>query len=380
VGKATSSKNNRKEKILIGISIISVIVLLGVLIFFHEFGHFLAARMSGVGVTKFSLGFGPKIIGKKIGMTEYVLSLIPLGGYVKLVGESETEKLSPEEEKISFSKQPVLKRIFIVFAGPLFNFLLAIIIFSAVYLYGVPALSSVVGEVQQESAAYEAGIKKGDKILSIDGKNINYWDDIRQVIAQSQGQQVKIIIERDEQKNEMLIQPKLSKTQNILGEEVEAYLIGISPSENFIIEKRNVWEATIIGLQKTWQFSKLTLVVFVKMIKGQVSPKNLGGPIFIAQAAGAVAKEGFIPFLFLMALLSVNLAIINLFPIPILDGGHIMFNLIELVRGKPMSLKWQGVFQQIGFVFLILLMIFVVMIDIDRMNLDFVNKVVKFFK
>jgi len=352
---------------LIGISIISVIVLLGVLIFFHEFGHYLAARMSGVGVTKFSLGFGPKIIGKKIGMTEYVLSLIPLGGYVKLVGESETEKLSPEEEKISFSKQPVLKRIFIVFAGPLFNFLLA-------------ALSSVVGEVQQESAAYEAGIKKGDKILSIDGKNINYWDDIRQVIAQSQGQQVKIIIERDEQNNELFIQPKLSKTQNILGEDVEAYLIGISPSDNFIIEKRNVWEATIIGLQKTWQFSKLTLVVFVKMIKGQVSPKNLGGPIFIAQAAGTVAKEGFIPFLFLMALLSVNLAIINLFPIPILDGGHIMFNLIELVRGKPMSLKWQGVFQQIGFVFLILLMIFVVMIDIDRMNLDFVNKVVKFFK
>lgn len=380
MGETTGSKNNRKEKILIGISIISVIVLLGVLIFFHEFGHYLAARMSGVGVTKFSLGFGPKIIGKKIGMTEYVLSLIPLGGYVKLVGESETEKLSAEEEKISFSKQPVLKRIFIVFAGPLFNFVLAIIIFSAVYLYGVPALSGVVGEVQQESAAYEAGIKKGDKILSIDGKNIDYWDDIRQVIAQSQGQRVKIIIERDEQKNEFFIQPKLSKTQNILGEEVEAYLIGISPSDNIIIEKRNVWEATIIGLQKTWQFSKLTLIVFVKMIKGQVSPKNLGGPIFIAQAAGAVAKEGVIPFLFLMALLSVNLAIINLFPIPILDGGHIMFNLIELVRGKPMSLKWQGIFQQIGFIFLILLMIFVVMIDIDRMNLDFVNKVVKFFK
>jgi len=365
---------------LIGISIISVIILLGVLIFFHEFGHYLAARMSGVGVTKFSLGFGPKIIGKKIGMTEYVLSLIPLGGYVKLVGESETEKLSPEEEKISFSKQPVLKRIFIVFAGPLFNFLLAIIIFSAVYLYGVPALSSVVGDVQRESAAYEAGIKKGDKILSIDGKNIEYWDDIRQVIAQSQGQQVKIIIERDKQKNELFIQPKLSKTQNILGEEVDAYLIGISPSDNFTIEKRNVWEATIIGLQKTWQFSKLTVVVIVKMIKGQVSPKNLGGPIFIAQAAGTVAKEGVIPFLFLMALLSVNLAIINLFPIPILDGGHIMFYLIELVRGKPMSLKWQGIFQQIGFVFLILLMIFVVMIDIDRMNLDFINKVVKFFK
>ena len=365
---------------MIGISIISVIVLLGVLIFFHELGHLLAARIGGVGVTKFSLGFGPKIIGKKIGMTEYVLSLIPLGGYVKLVGESDTEKLSAQEEKISFAKQPPWKRILIVFAGPFFNFLLAVVIFASVYVYGVPTLSNIVGEVQKDSAAYQAGLQKGDKIISIDGKEIRYWDDVRPIITQSKGRAMEIIVLREDQTKTVTIEPKLSKTRNILGEEVEAYLIGVSPAEKFITERRNLWEATVIGLEKTWQFCKLTVIVVGKMIVGDVSPKNLGGPIFIAQAAGAVAKEGIIPFLFLMALLSVNLAVINLFPIPILDGGHIMFTLIEIVRGKPMSLKWQGIFQQIGFIFLILLMIFVVMIDLDRMNLEFMDKVSKFFK
>jgi regulator of sigma E protease len=365
---------------LIGISIISVIILLGVLIFFHELGHFLVARISGVGVQKFSLGFGPKIVGKKIGKTEYVLSLIPLGGYVKLLGETDNEKLSEEDEKMSFSKQPVWKRIMIIFAGPFFNFLLAVLIFVFVYIYGVPALSGVVGEVQKDSVAQTAGIVQGDKIVSIDGHKIAYWDDIKPIITDSHGKELEIVLERKGQLKHIVIKPKLSKTQNILGEEVSAYLIGISPSDDIIIEKRNLWQASIMGLQRTWQFSKLTIVVFVKMLKGEVSPRNLGGPIFIAQAAGAVAKEGIVPFLFLMALLSVNLAIINLFPIPILDGGHIMFNIIELIRRKPLSLKWQGIFQQIGFVFLIMLMIFVVMVDIERMNFKFVNEIVKYFK
>lgn len=365
---------------MIGISIISVIILLGVLIFFHELGHFLVARFSGVGVQKFSLGFGPKIIGKKIGKTEYVLSLIPLGGYVKLLGEAENEKLSEEDEKKSFSKQPVWKRIMIIFAGPFFNFLLAVLIFVFVYIYGVPTLSNIVGEVQKDSASYQAGIVHGDKIVSIDGHKIVYWDDIKPLITDSQGKELEIAVDRGGKIKQIIIKPRLSKTKNILGEEVSAYLIGISPSDNVIIEKRNLWEASITGLQKTWQFSKLTIVVFVKMLKGDVSPRNLGGPIFIAQAAGAVAKEGIVPFLFLMALLSVNLAIINLFPIPILDGGHIMFSIIELIRRKPLSQKWQGIFQQIGFVFLIMLMIFVIMVDIERMNFKFVNEIVKYFK
>lgn len=365
---------------MIGISIVSVIILLGVLIFFHEFGHFLAARAAGVGVLKFSLGFGPKIIGKKIGKTEYVLSLIPLGGYVKLLGEDGNEKLSIEDEKMSFIKKPVWKRILIVFAGPFFNFLLAVLIYAFIYMYGIPTLSNVVGEVQKKSPAFEAGMKKGDKIISIKGSKVTYWEEIKPIITESKGQQLEFVVERETQTKKIFIKPKLSKTHNILGEEVSAYLIGITPSNNVVIERRNLSQASIIALKKTWQFSELTIIVFVKMIKGDMSPRNLGGPIFIAQAAGAVAKEGIVPFLFLMALLSVNLAVINLFPVPILDGGHIMFSIIEFVRRKPLSMKWQEIFQQIGFVLLMMLMIFVIMVDIERMNLKFVDDITKYFK
>lgn len=380
MGENADEKKRRKDNILIGLSIVSVIILLGVLIFFHEFGHFLAARFAGVGVVKFSLGFGPKIVGKKIGKTEYVLSLIPLGGYVKLLGEDGNEKLSAEDEKMSFMKKAIWKRIMIVFAGPFFNFLLAVLIYTFIYMYGVPALNNVVGEVQKKSAAFAAGIAKGDKIISIDGNKIVYWEEIKPVIAESKGQALEFIVERETQTKKIFIKPRLSKTHNIFGEEVSAYLVGITPSNDVVIERRNLWESSIISLKKTWQFSELTIIVFVKMIKGEVSPRNLGGPIFIAQAAGAVAKEGIVPFLFLMALLSVNLAIINLFPIPILDGGHIMFNVIELVRRKPVSMKWQGIFQQIGFVLLMMLMIFVIMVDIERMNLKFVDDITKYFK
>ena len=192
MGEKADEKKHRKDDILIGISIVSVIILLGVLIFFHEFGHFLAARFAGVGVVKFSLGFGPKIVGKKIGKTEYVLSLIPLGGYVKLLGEDGSEKLSAEDEKMSFIKKAVWKRIMIIFAGPFFNFLLAVMIYAFIYTYGVPTLSNVVGEVQKKSAAFEAGMKKDDKIISINGNKITYWEEIKPIIAESEGQDAGI--------------------------------------------------------------------------------------------------------------------------------------------------------------------------------------------
>jgi len=363
-----------------GISIISFIILLGVLIFFHELGHFLVARISGVGVLKFSLGFGPKIIGRKIGETEYVLSAIPLGGYVKLLGESEDDKLSPADEKRSFLKQSPWKRIMIVAAGPVFNFVLAILIYMFIFMYGVPALTSEVGEVTKDSAALEAGLISGDKIISIDNKKVNYWEDIKPVINEIKDKEVVVVVERAAQKKEFKIKAKLSKTTNMLGEEVPAYILGITAAGKVVTERRNPWSATVLALQKTWQFSELTVVVFVKMITGKVSPRNLGGPIFIAQAAGAVAKEGFIPFLILIAILSINLGVINLFPVPILDGGHILFNVIELIRRKPLSVKAQGMAQQVGFALLIMLMIFVIMIDIERLNLKFVNDIMKYFK
>ena len=362
------------------ITLISFVILLAILIFVHEFGHFIAARIAGVGVVKFSLGFGPKIIGKKIGETEYVVSWIPLGGFVKLLGESADEKLSPEDEKKSFLKQPTWKRILVILAGPVCNFLLALLIFIIVFMYGVPKLTANVGEMQKESPALTAGMVSGDKIISINGKNIFYWEEIKPLVADTEGKEVEVTVERGLVKKVLLIKPKLAKAKNMFGEEVSTYLIGISPSGKFVIDRKNLWEASITAIQKTWELSKLTVVAVVKMFEGVISPRTLGGPIFIAQVAGEQVREGIIPFIFFMAILSINLGVINLFPIPVLDGGHIFFYLIEIVTRREISVKVKEISQQIGFVLLLMLMIFVIMIDIERLNFKIINDITKFFK
>jgi regulator of sigma E protease len=356
-----------------------MIILLGVLIFAHEFGHFIVAKKSGVGVLKFSLGFGPKIFGKKIGETEYLLSAFPLGGYVKLLGESDVEGLSEEDQKRSFSRQSVFKRIMIVAAGPAFNFLLAIVIFSIVYMVGIPTLTSEIGTVQENSVAYEAGLKQGDVIIDIDGLQISRWSRLAETISASEGRTLKISFNRNGVRQELTVKPKLLKSKNIFGEEVDSYKLGISPAPKTVIERQNPLEAGWAGLQQTWMISKLTLVSLVKIVEGVVSPKTLGGPILIAQMAGTQAREGVIPFVLFMALLSINLAVLNLLPIPVLDGGHLLFYLIEIVKGSEVSVKWREMASQVGFVLLIILMIFVFVMDIDRLNIKAVDEFTKFF-
>jgi len=362
------------------VTFISFIVLLGILIFAHELGHFLAARAGGVGVLKFSLGFGPKIFGKKIGETEYVLSWIPLGGFVKLLGESGTEELPPEDAKRSFYKQPRWKRLLIVLAGPVFNFLLAIVIFFIVYLYGLPNLLPVIGELSPDSAALQAGILKDDKILSINGRPIKFWDEIRPVIKESGGRNLSILVQRGSEEKTFAVKPKLSRAKNIFGEEESTYLIGISPAGRTVIERKNPLAAAVSAVDKTWEISKLTVISVVKMLEGVLSPRTLGGPIFIAQVAGDQVKEGIIPFVLFMAILSINLGVINLFPIPVLDGGHIFFYLIEMATRREIPVKIKEWAQQIGFVVLLMLMLFVIMIDIERLNIKPINDVLKFFK
>ena len=356
-----------------------MIILLGVLIFAHEFGHFIMAKKSGVGVLKFSLGFGPKLFGKKIGETEYLLSAFPLGGYVKLLGESDVEGLSEEEQKRSFSRQPVLKRILIVAAGPAFNFLLAIVIFAVVYMVGIPALTSEIGAVQEDSAAYEAGLKEGDVIIAIDGRKISRWNRLAETIAASEGRTLKISFDRDSIRKDVTVKPKSQKSKNIFGEEVDAYKLGVSPAPKTVIERMNPLEAGWASLKQTWLISRLTVLSLVKMVEGVVSPKTLGGPIMIAQMAGTQAREGLIPFILFMALLSINLAILNLLPVPVLDGGHLLFYLVEIVKGSEVSIKWREMANQVGFVLLIILMIFVFMMDIDRLNIKAVDEFTKFF-
>ena len=363
-----------------GVSIISVIVLLGVLIFVHELGNFLMAKRAGVGVLKFSLGFGPRIIGKKIGETEYLLSLIPLGGYVKLLGESPGDELSAEELKKSFVQQSVWKRIGIVAAGPCFNLLLAVLIFSIVNMIGLPVLTAEIGNLQPDSPALIAGLQTGDRVVDVDGRAVKKWDELSEAISRSEGRPLAITVHRDDRPLSFTITPKTMKTTNQFGEAVEAYKIGISPLPRTVIERLNPLSAFVRGLHQTWIICKLTVVSIVKMFQGVLSPKSLGGPILIAQIAGAQVKEGMIPFILFMAMLSINLAVLNLLPIPVLDGGHMLFYFVEVATGREVSLRWREKAQQIGFVLLILLMVFVFMMDIDRLNIKAINDFIRMVK
>lgn len=360
-------------------SILSVIILLGVLIFVHELGHFLAAKLAGVGVLKFSLGFGPRLIGKKVGETEYLISLVPLGGYVKLLGESEDETLPEGDIKRSFLAQSVWKRIGIVTAGPAFNFLLAVVIFTFVFMWGVPVLISKVGAVQEGSSAFHAGIKKGDIITAIDGMQVKRWTDMAELIKNSGGRAIAMTIKRESQSLNISVKPALFKTKNIFGEEVDSYKVGISPSPETILERHNPVRAFAEGLKQTWMVSKVVLMSVIKILQGIISLKALGGPIMIAQLAGAHIREGIVPFVLFMALLSINLAVLNLLPIPILDGGHLLFYVIEAATGKEINIMWRERAQQVGFALIILLMIFVLIMDLERLDIGIFKSLVKIF-
>ncbi|MCX7635116.1 MAG: RIP metalloprotease RseP [Syntrophales bacterium] len=364
---------------MLGINIVSVIILLGVLIFAHELGHFLTAKYFNIGVLKFSLGFGRKLVGKKIGETEYLISLIPLGGYVKLLGETEGEVLSAEDRRRSFMHQSVWKRIAVVAAGPLFNFLLAVVIFAVVNMVGLPVLTNEIGAVMEGSAAQEAGMKAKDRVMAVDGVKVERWDKMAELIAKSAGRAVVLTVERDGVLTEIKVTPRPVTGRNIFGEEVQSYKIGISPAQKTMVIRQNPFEALGTGIKQTWTITKLTFISIVKIFEGVLSPRSLGGPILIAQMAGAQVKEGIIPFVLFMALLSVNLGVLNLLPIPVLDGGHLVFYLIEVVRGKAVSIKWRERAQQIGFIILVALMIFVMAMDIDRLEIKAINDFTKFF-
>lgn len=360
-------------------SVVAIIVLLGVLIFVHEVGHFLAAKFFRVGILKFSLGFGRRLIGKKIGETEYVISLIPLGGYVKLLGESDEEALTEDEKERSFLAQPVWKRAIIVFAGPFFNFLLAVVIFAFAYMWGVPALTSEIGFVAPDGAAYAAGMRSGDIIEKINSSPVRRWDQIAEEVVKSEGRPVRVMVRRGEERKEFTITPRLLKDRNIFGEEVETYKIGVGPARKVVVERLDPFSAIFRSLKQTWFITKMTLVSIWKILEGVLSPRSLGGPILIAQMAGEQAKSGILSFILFMAVLSINLGVLNLLPVPVLDGGHLAFYLIEAVRRKEMSVKWRQRAQQIGFILLVILMIYVMIIDIERLNNETVNKITNFF-
>ena len=349
-------------------SITAFVVVLGVLVFFHELGHFLVARLCGVGVEIFSLGFGPRIFGKTVGRTDYRVSAIPLGGFVKMVGEEPDAEIDPADIPVSFTDKSVYKRILIVAAGPLFNLLLAVIIFFGIFqVSGTYILKPVVGAVKENTPAYRAGLQEGDRIAAINRTEIESWEEMSGFISRSNGQAIELMVERNGGRTAVQIQPEMTTTKNLFGEDTRRYVIGITAAGEFFSRSLNPIQAMGESIAQTYEITKLTILSIVKLIQGSVSTDTLGGPIMIAQMAGEQAREGATNLVFFIALLSINLAILNILPIPVLDGGHLLFFFIEAVRGKPVNTRIREIAQQAGIFVLLLLMIFVFYNDITRL-------------
>ncbi|MBU2497420.1 MAG: RIP metalloprotease RseP [Proteobacteria bacterium] len=346
------------------------IVVLGIMIFFHELGHFLLAKTFGVKVLKFSLGFGYKLVGKKFGETEYLISTVPLGGYVKMLGEDsdESESLPPEEAERAFNHQHVLKRIAIVVAGPFFNLILAFVLFFGLYAAsGIHVMNTEIGQVRPDSPAHKAGLMKGDVVVSIEGENIRSWPQIKGVVQKHAGKSLVMTVRRGAELLSMSIIPEEAVEKNIFGEEVKSALIGIVASGKFDKLDVGLWEAVKESGRKTWEVVELTCLTVIKLFQRVIPIKILGGPILIGQMTGQLAQESFVYLIPFMAVISINLAILNLLPVPILDGGVILFLLIELIIGRPISLKKRDLAQKLGLFLLIFLMVVVFYNDISRL-------------
>ena len=434
------------------------LILLGILIFVHELGHFLFAKLSNVKVLKFSLGFGPKVLGRKYGDTEYLVSAVPLGGYVKMLGEESGEEITEEDRARAYNNQTVGKRIFIVLSGPVFNILFAAFVFALISVSGIPVprpdigrvagdspaakaglmtgdrveaingspvkgwdeieslmgrnqgkpllftvkrgdkvadiqvtpekkpekdifgerkeewyvgisplLYPEVGEVTKGSPADRAGLQKGDWIAEIDGTVLKTWQDMTAIIHESSGKPLNFKIRRGDRFREVSITPEKSAFTGPGGEKKEIGLIGVRPMGNDFIKRYGPLEALRFGLAKTWDVSVLTAVSIVKLIQRVIPAETIGGPILIFQMAGQQAAHGSLSFFTFLAVISINLGVLNLLPIPMLDGGHVLFLVVEAVRRKPVSEKVIMIAQRAGLAIIITLMIFAFYNDIMRL-------------
>jgi len=352
-------------------SIISFIVLLGILIFVHEFGHFIVAKLFGVKVLKFSLGFGPKLYGRQIGETEYLISALPLGGYVKMLGEQPTEDVEPAAIRRSFAHKPVGQRFLVVAAGPLFNLVFAVLVFFTIFAIAglpVPKEGTTIGQVTVESPAEAAGLQAGDTILAIDGHETTRWEQVSEFIQASDGKPVVVLVRRAPGTTiETSAQPLMREDKNIFGEVIgKRLMLGISRSDEVIYEKVSLVKAFGAGLSQTWGFIYLTIMGMIKIIQRVVPASEIGGPILIAQMTSQHLQEGWINLCYFMGLLSVNLGILNLLPIPVLDGGHLVFFSVEATMRRPLSMRTREVLQQVGLFILASLMVFVFYNDLAR--------------
>lgn len=348
------------------ITLLSTIFVLGVLIFVHELGHFIVAKRAGIRVDKFSLGFPPSIFSKQVGETVYSVGIIPLGGFVKMAGENPDEEATGAPYE--FMSKSVLTRAGVVFAGPFTNFVAAMLILWAVYFIQgepVPSTQAEIGEVVAGLPAAEAGLLAGDIITSINGTPVENFDAMRVLISREVEKPIEVAWKREGQELSAVITTYAEEAYNEKGEKILLGKIGVGAKPEY--RSVGFFEAAGIGFRTVIDFT-VSIVKFISdLFTLQVSVKMIGGPLFIARAAGQMAQVGITSLLFFMAFLSVNLAILNILPIPMLDGGHLIFLLIEKLKGSPMTINQRMIAQQIGLVFLLLLIVFVTYNDIVRL-------------
>ena len=348
------------------LNLVSFVVALGILIFVHEFGHFLFAKLFGVGVEKFSLGFGPKLVGKKIGDTEYLVSAVPLGGYVKMVGEGDDAEAAVAEPGRSFAEKSPARRICIVAAGPVFNIIFAYLVYSSILMTGVQMLTAKIHVLKDKPAAL-AGLKDNDLVKRINGKPIRFWDDLASAVVDGKGAPLDITVQRGTDELSFKVIPENIKDKNIFSETISRPAIGVSSAGDTVTEHYDPMTALTKGGELTWNLTALTGKLLLKLVSGEISVKNnLGGPLSIADMAGKQAAAGMDSFFLFLAGLSVNLGVLNLLPIPILDGGHVVFNLWELIFRRPVSARTREVAQKIGLVILVSLMLLAIYLDFDK--------------
>jgi regulator of sigma E protease len=362
--------------------LIPFLFVLSLVVFFHELGHFLIARWCGVRVLVFSIGFGPEIIGfnDRYG-TRWKISAIPLGGFVKFFGDenaasapdaSRAASMDEKERQHSFVFQPVFKRAAIVVAGPLANFVLAIVIFAAVFmLYGKQTMSARVDSVQPGSAAESAGFRSGDLVVAIDGRAIENFAEMQRIVSARAGESLNITVDRDGAQRVLTAVPALKEVKDNFGNVQRIGVLGISRSmapEDLKLHPVAPPQAILMSVEETWSVIDRTLSYIGGVIAGREAANQLGGPIRIAQMSGQVASFGFVPLIQLAAVLSVSIGLLNLFPIPLLDGGHLLFYLIEGIRGRPLSERAQELGFRIGLAIVLMLMIFATFNDIIHLT------------
>ncbi|MFA4992106.1 MAG: RIP metalloprotease RseP [Candidatus Omnitrophota bacterium] len=350
------------------ISLLSFVAVLSILVIVHEFGHFIIAKRMGVRVEKFSVGFGPEIFGVTRNGTRYLVSLVPLGGYVKLSGETEADGL--KGEKTEYLSRSVGERARIIFAGPLLNYILAFLIFSFVFMVGNPSYTAKVGKLMPGYPAETAGLMIGDKILKINNQDVKYWDDVTKIVHSNKSEEMRLAIERAGANSEIIIKPRSEDIKTIFGSKKNVSLIGIMPSEEIVYVKYGAIEAFYMGFKKIIDLTYITYRALWASLTGAIPFKeSITGPIGIFYITGQAAKMGIVYLLQLMAVLSASLAIFNILPVPVLDGGHLLFLAIEKIRKKPVSMKVQEGITQAGLGLLILLMVFVFYNDFTRFGI-----------